>query len=49
MSNKSVAVPIMTVAGRAPIEAIRRVPSQKPLRPLASKNNSPRALPSKRV
>jgi len=49
MSNKSVAIPMVTVAGRAPIEAMRCVPSQKPPRPLASKHNSPRALPSKKM
>lgn len=47
MSNESVVSPLVTVAGRPPIEAMRRVAPQIPLRPLASKHHSPRALPSK--
>lgn len=39
----------VSVAGRAPIVAIRTVPAQKNMRPLASKADVPRALPSKRV
>lgn len=48
MSNESVVSTPVTVAGRPPIEAMRRVASKKLLRPLPSKGQGLRALPSKK-
>ena len=48
MNNKSITVSMMTIAGRAPIEVMRRVPSQTPPQRLVSKKDSIRALPSKK-
>ena len=48
MNSESDARPMVSIAGRAPIEAMRRVPARKEaMRSLVSKRAAPRALPSK--